>query len=285
VILQEAIYGELRSVATLKKSQLIVATHSEVVIDTVEPAELCLVLNRPRILADTVEKKRLVKSLGTLNNTDIMLAEDTKGVLYCEDKTDFAMLREWARVLDHPARPLLTDRLMRHRTGGSSTAADHFAALRLVRDDLPGLEIVDRDGNPNLAATEVTGTGLQRVRWGRYEIESYLLHPSALDRFIERQVGAEADSARKAWRRQLEEMLGGAAPSFLADPLAPPALVESFLKNTKARTDILPPLLSAGGLPGFPYTRYSEIAASMTPEEIHPEVNEKLDAIVKAFGK
>jgi len=36
-------------------------------------------------------------------------------------------------------------------------------------------------------------------------------------------------------------------------------------------------------LPGLPYTRYHEIAALMKPEEVHPEVREKLDAIVSAF--
>jgi len=287
VILQGAIYGELRAVAAQKGSQLIVATHSEVVIDTVDPDELCVVLGRPRMLADTVEKKRLIRSLGRLTNTDVMLAESAAGILYCEDKTDLQILRSWAKVLDHPARRLLTTRIIRHPTGGQNTASDHFSALRLVSETLPGLEIVDRDGNPNLPETEMTGTGLQRVRWKRYEIESYLVHPVALDRFVEAQVGAgeASTAAKKGLRARLEEMLAGAAPAFLADPLNPPALVESFLKSTKARTEILPPLLSAAGLPEFPYTRYSEIAALMTPDEIHPEVKEKLDAIVKAFGK
>jgi hypothetical protein len=43
--------------------------------------------------------------------------------------------------------------------------------------------------------------------------------------------------------------------------------------------------LSEAGLPGLPYTRYHEIAALMLPEEIHPDVRETLDMIVKAFGQ
>lgn len=42
--------------------------------------------------------------------------------------------------------------------------------------------------------------------------------------------------------------------------------------------------MTAAGLPAFPYTRYHEIAAVMLPEEIHPEVKEKLDLIQKAFN-
>ena len=57
-----------------------------------------------------------------------------------------------------------------------------------------------------------------------------------------------------------------------------------YLKNTKARTELIPPALDAAGLPGFPYQQYHEIAAIMKPEEIHPEVREKLDVIMEAFG-
>lgn len=63
VILQDAIYSELRSVAAQNSSQLVVATHSEVVIDSVDPDELCLLLEMPRLLANNEQKKQLIKSL------------------------------------------------------------------------------------------------------------------------------------------------------------------------------------------------------------------------------
>ena len=77
---------------------------------------------------------------------------------------------------------------------------------------------------------------------------------------------------------------------YLHDNL-PPAIIErplddhAFLNSTKARTNILPPALTAAGLPGLPYTRYHEIAAGMTVDEVHPEVRETLDVIVRAFGQ
>ena len=75
VILQDAIYGELRSVAAKQGSQLIVATHSEVIINSVDLRELRVLFDRPRPLADAEEHRRLSESLGTLMNTDIMLAK------------------------------------------------------------------------------------------------------------------------------------------------------------------------------------------------------------------
>ncbi len=46
VLLQDAIYGELRSVAAARNSQLVIATHSEVVINSVAPEELCVTVNQ-----------------------------------------------------------------------------------------------------------------------------------------------------------------------------------------------------------------------------------------------
>jgi hypothetical protein len=284
VILQDAIYGELRKVAAEQRSQLIIATHSEVIINAAEPRELCVMLATPRMLADTEERTRLVESLGILSHTDIMLALDAPGILYVEGHTDLDILREWARVLGHPALELLTTRLFWKPTVSETRpgapgiqARDHYEALRLVRDDLPGLELVDGDARAGIQSTPITGQGLQRLRWRRYETESYLVHPAAIARFVEHTVGAAAAAVHLADLRQhLEETY---PPAVLRDPLGDHA----FLNSTKARTELLPPALTAAGLPGFPYTRYHEIAAVMRPEEIHPEVREKLDGIVRAF--
>ena len=289
VILQDAIYGELRSVAARQNSQLIIATHSEVVINSVEPRELCMLMNHPKILETVVDRTRLADSLGILTHTDIMLAQDAPGILYVEGYTDINLLLEWARILNHPAYDTLTTKLFwkptvwESRSGASGVKArDHYEALKLVRDNLPGLILLDGDDDPRVSETDITGTGLQRLRWRRYEIESYLVHPTALDRFVEKEVGAGALSAesKKDMRTYLEQTF---TPAFLQDPLKPNPLVDAYLQQRKARTEVIPAILAAAGLHGFPYTRFNEIAAVMQPDEIHPELKDKLDAIQKAF--
>ena len=285
VILQDTIYSELRSVAAAQASQLIIATHSEVIINSVEPSELCMLFDRPRILTATVERDRLAGSLGVLSHTDIMLALQAPGILYVEDYTDIDILRAWAKALHHPAQETLTTRLFwkkmvwepRARTSGIR-ARDHYEALKLVRTDLPGLELVDGDAHPDINATSISGSGLQRARWKRYEIESYLVHPASLARFVEREVGG-AEAARLHIEDLKKHFADIYPPAFLRDPLADNPL----LIGAKARTELIPPALAAAGLHGIPYTRYYEIAALMRPQEIHPEVVEKLDAIQKAF--
>ena len=212
-----------------------------------------------------------------------MLAMAAPGVLYLEDYTDLQILRAWAKTLNHRALEFLTTRLFwkpivnQPRPGAEGVPAKkHYDALILVQPELPGLQLVDGDARQEIQSTEITGSGLQRQRWRRYEIESYLFHPEALSRFVGRMVGGSPAVHEADLRRHFEENY---PPRFLQEPLGD----YPFLTGTKARTELLPPALSAAGLPAFPYQRYFEIAEVMQPEEIHPEVRDKLDAILRAF--
>jgi len=238
----------------------------------------------PRRLGEG-EQARLIRSLQVLTNTDIMLAVEAQGVLYLDGYTDLDILRQWARILNHPVYTVLTTNLfwkpavVETRPGAAGVSAkDHYDALKLVRDDLPGLQLIDGDAREEIQSTPSTGQGLQRLRWKRYEIESYLMHPDAIARYVEQQVGKEAALPHlENLRKHFEESY---PPAFLRDPFGD----YPYLVGSKARTVLLPPALNAAGLPAVPYTRYHEIAAVMLPEEIHPEVKEKLDLIQKAFN-
>lgn len=286
VILQDAIFTELSSVAARRKSQLIIATHSDVIIESVEPRNLCAMLHEPRLIANNDEKNNLLRSLKALSNLDIMTSLDAKGVLYVEDYTDRDILRELAKVLNHPVHELLAKNLFwkktviqqREGTPGIQSK-EHYDALLLVRDDIPGLMLVDGDAHEGLQ-TSLDGGGLKRLRWNRYEIESYLFHPDAIERFVETIAGGDTASRMSNLRKHFREKY---PPGFLENPHDDEL---PGIWKEKARTKLIPPALAAAGLTeaDVPYTRYHEIAAVMKPEEIHPEVKEKLDAIVRIFG-
>ena len=120
VILQDSIYGELRAVAERQRSQLVIATHSEVIINSVDPRELWVVLQSVRPLAEDAEKSSLIKSLRVLSNIDIMLARDAEGILYLEGHTDLDILRAWAKALGHRSAGLL--QRVFWKPGGGPTA-------------------------------------------------------------------------------------------------------------------------------------------------------------------
>jgi ABC-type hemin transport system ATPase subunit len=292
LILQKTIYEELRSVAARRGAQLLVATHSEQVIESAEPRELYLMFGQPRKVSDTGDQALLAQSLGALSHTDLLEANGAFGVLYAEDFTDFALLDAFARVLgDDDALRLLTVQLVRKRSRapvpdglGDVQPARHWEMLKLVNSALPAAELLDGDSK-NRADEAITGEvhRMQRLRWRYYEVESYLLHPAAWQRFVEAQVGPgpNADAALSAVYAELDKVF---EPAFRTRPLAPSPLEERVLRTEAVSKTVIPAMLQAAGLNQFGKSRYFEIAQCFRPEEVHPEVREKLALLKFAFG-
>ena len=117
----------------------------------------------------------------------------------------------------------------------------------------------------SLVMTDAGRSAFKRKEWDTY----------ALARFVEKTVGSAAAQHVADLRNHFQTRH---PPDFVKDPLGDYA----FLVGTKARTLLVPPALAAAGIE-LHYTRFHEIAEVMLPDEIHPEVKEKLDLIQKAF--
>jgi ABC-type taurine transport system ATPase subunit len=299
VFLQDSILYELHKAAAETSSQLVIATHSEVIFNSAEPTQICVMMGKPRRLTSAEDVKKLQQAVAVLQQSDIIAALATPGILYLEGYTDLNLLREWARILKHP----LSDYLNRtpfwraKQPPGRPDAAEvpvrtHFDALKLVDDQITGVWLIDADGkaqNIQMSA-QPEREKLNRVGWQRYETESYLVHPASLARFIDKQSGkGGADAMKKFLTAEFDAFAGAGmgqqiADAFIANPLQPSQLVQTYLSNTKARTRIVSGILQEGGVHGLNYTEFHQIAAQMSPVEIHPEVKEKLDFIQQAFG-
>jgi len=273
VILQEQIYQKLRSVAAERRCQLIIATHSEVLIDATSPDRILSFYNKPHLLIQDVERDQVREALKRLSAMDILLAEDTKGVLYVESETDFNLLRAWAEVLEHPLlkwfsnSPLWRD----NRGRNPKEARAHFFALRAIKPEFNGYLLLDGD-NRNMPERELSGEGLVIGRWIRYESENYLLHPDALIRYIPSELPLLSEGARK----YLQDELPGAV---LREPLGD----HDYLNRTPASKTILPGFFKATGI-HLPKNEYYRIAEKMLKEEIADEVNDKLNDIARLMG-
>jgi AAA domain, putative AbiEii toxin, Type IV TA system len=277
VILQKEVYDLLRTAAARRNSQLFIATHSEVVLDRTSPERVVSFAGRqPRRLANKSERDRLREAMKRLTTTDLLLADEKRGVLYVESETDERILARWAEILDHPAKRFLR-RPYVHRLGGNSLreARSHHFALRLIDENLRGLVILDGDGRDieTVEPGDAEG-GLAVARWSRYEIENYLLVPRA--------IAAVAPSAQEplfhsATIAKVEDMFYAQIPrgADLFGDLA-------ALRRIKASEDLIPQLLEVAGNP-LPKTDYYLIAAAMQPHEIHPEVVTMLDRVVDAL--
>ena len=114
-----------------------------------------------------------------------------RAVIYVEGETDEKILREWARILEHPARAFF-DRPFVHWLRGSNLhdARSHYFAMQAVVPDLRAVCLLDGDdrGQPD---DSTTASGLRVLRWRRYEVENYLLQPGAITRFLAAAVRGE----------------------------------------------------------------------------------------------
>ena len=280
VILQKQVYDRLRETARRRGCQLLIATHSEVLVDGTSPDRILSFFMdpHPHRLEVDAERGQVREALKRLTSLDLLMAEQSPGILYVEGESDLNLLREWAGVLKHDAYPFLAHHPFWHSNQGRNPreARDHFFALQAVRPLIRGVLILDGD-NRQLSEHELHADGLTVLRWKRYEAESYLVHPKALERFLQ---GEQQDLfTRQKAEKGMGYLRNELAPGVLKDPLGD----HDYLNATAASKTLLPGFFKAAGVP-MTKNEYYQIAAQMRPEEIPDEVREKLDAICKLLG-
>lgn len=277
VLLQKQLYDIMRSLCHERKGQLVVATHSEVLIDNTSPNQIISFYRTPHPLATEVDREQVREALKRVTSLELLMAENTRGILYLEGTTDFDLLKAWAGVLEHPLAQWFNLLPFWHNNQGRNPkeARAHFFALKAVRPGLQAALLLDGD-NRNLPDREIITDGLILLRWERYEAENYLLHPDSLARFLASEKGPLfAQPALDYLREQLP-------PAFFHAPLE----TSAFLRAEPASKTLLPDLLSRAGL-SISKSEYFLLAQQMKREEIPAEVKDKLDAIyalVKPLG-
>lgn len=142
-----------------------------------------------------------------------------------------------------------------------------------------GVLLVDATAQQS-PSTDAPQTGkLFRLKWNRYEAESYLIHPATLRRFVEQTLGP-GELTAQAIQGGMEYLEAQMGPPFIRDPLAETAL----LRGEAVSKTVLPGFLQACGIHGFDKSDYYKVAAVQQPDELPPEVTEKLDAMAQALG-
>ncbi len=269
ILLQDKMYRDLRDYAHQNGTQLIIATHSERLINATANTDI----NNLRLLAGNLrkipDKRRLVDTL-FLENVEILLANTEPRILYIEGHTDIDILTEWVRVLEHSLLSFLEKQYCWETAQHEWPAVKHFSAMRLIVPHFRAVELRDGDDKDHSSPPR-TPEGMKRLYWERYEIESYLIHPQSIVRFVKSVSGQEAaDRADNYMKQQFP-------PALYEDPFSPSDHLAIKGKNT------LSEIMRESGI-NVQESEYYRIAAQMTQEEIHPEVVEKLDAIADHFN-
>ncbi|MBI5879967.1 MAG: AAA family ATPase [Chloroflexi bacterium] len=282
VLRQRQIYQLLTAVAEAQGSQVIAASHSEVVLNEAATRDLVIAfVGRPHRIEG--RNSQVMKALTDLGFDQYYQAEQTGWVLYLEGPTDLAILQTWARALNHPAATVL-ERPFVHYVANNlpQIARDHFYGLREAKPDLVGLAIFDRlDRRLN------EGQPLTELMWMRREIENYLSTEAVLLSYARANLpgdlfgAAEADRREQAMRDAIGEVTAALATFGKPGP---------WSADVKASDDFLSPLFRAYfrrlDLPNLmDKNDYHALAQLMPREVLDPEISTMLDAIVAVAAK
>jgi len=281
VLRQRQIYQMLTETASSQNSQIIAASHSEVILNEAADRDVVVAfLGKPHRIDD--RGSQLLKALKDIGYEHYFQAEETGWVLYLEGSTDLSILQTFARILEHPAGKYLEKPFVHYVENKPNKAYEHYYGLQEAKSDLVGYALFDRlesqvkDDKP----------GLRQHMWERREIENYLCDRNVLLRWAESIAKAEQGELFSAmWRKSMEKAiedvesamktLGKESPWSGATKVSDEFLGPVFEKFFKALK--LPNLMSK--------SNYHKLAKHLDKSEVAEEIRQVLDEIREVAEK
>lgn len=314
ILRQKQVYIVLKDAADMTGCQILIATHSEVILDeSVDTNLTCIVNGAVSDLSSAREVKTTLRSLGVQHYYKAMVS---KKLLIAEGGTDVEMLRAFARKLNHPAEAILNGRIFTYYTQTQQSEnitelADkvehvsmngvnfrrYYSTLKGLVPSLKGLAFQDGDGKAH--PMEDTQNGLTVFYWSRYELENYFITPERLKQFVINEIGnhegelfAVSDSCQADIKSAMDETLktlvfhgdGERVKEYYS---LTPGMQETLLRNVKmsafaegffvrfSKLHHVSILVNKGG--------YYRMIDLMPPSDIDSEIIAGLDMIVTIF--
>ena len=276
ILRQRQIYQVLTDTAAQTGSQIIAASHSEVILNEAADRDVVIAfVGRPHRMDD--RGSQVLKALKEIGFEHYYQAEEVGWVLYLEGSTDLAILRAFAERLNHPARAILERPFVHYVANQPRKAQEHFYGLREAKNDLVGLALYDR-----LETQPPGDVQLRHLMWDQREIENYLCQRETLLTYAQargREQHGELFDA--SWRVAMEEAIAEIEAALVA--LSKPS---PWGPDIKASDDFLDPLFKKFyeklGLPNLMRkTDYHTLAPHVAEAAIGAEVRTRLDLILQ----
>ena len=286
VIRQREAFQEINDVANETQSQLIIASHSEVVLDEAAKASnIIAVIDSQAIELNPDNKRKQVNSLRKAL-TDIgweryYLARLKGHILYLEGSTDLEMLKKFAEKVNPTALRFLQKANVQYTANNvPNKAVENFVALRDFIPDLRGFALFDRveknyENNPPPVPVEF---------WRKRELENYFARPDVLIRHAGLLYLKHPLFSSEQLKNTMEDVIKeNTTPAALRD------LSAIFWNSTKLSDDwldiIFPEFYKRLNLPPNFYKRdYYQLIGLLQADEIDAEIAEKLDAILTVLA-
>lgn len=275
ILRQRQIYQVISETAARTGSQIIAASHSEVILNEAADRDVVIAfVGKPHRIDD--RGSQVAKALKEIGFEQYYQAEETGWVLYLEGATDLAILQAFAGVLKHPAQAVLERPFVHYVGNQPGQARAHFRGLREAKPDLMGIALFDR-----LDLTLHPDPDLVQYMWKSREIENYLCTRDTLLAFAASQACKQgADLWTAAWLAAMEEAVVK-LESALGDLNKP----SPWGPDLKVTDEFLDPLFKRFyerlQLPNLmPKTDYHTLAPFVSTA-LDPEVGQVLDKIVQ----
>lgn len=314
ILRQKQVFSVLKHLAEENGNQIIIATHSEVILNEAADNNLMLLLDGEAVNLSDSSKKTIKSALKDYGLEHYYKAKVCKAILYTEGNTDIEMLRAFAIKLNHGAVSLLDDKLyscytadnepfttlendINRASGYYRNARNHFQAIKSCVSELRGIGIFDGD---NANRTDEIKSELALIYWRKYEFENYFSFHYIIEDYV-------AKYFRKQGKTEIE--LG--AIRLITEGAINQAILTEFLNNnskalddytklpTELRREVFKNYLSNRKASQFLEVcfrnisesfrlplllnkgNYYELISFINPKDIEPEITEKLDYLVQ----
>jgi ABC-type cobalamin/Fe3+-siderophores transport system ATPase subunit len=201
ILRQSQIYTTITEVAQKYECQIIMVTHSEVVLN--EATTVNFVIDGKIIKIDDKNNFKWVRNaLKDFGIEHYYKAQLNPHILYIESSTDISMLRTFAKKFNHPAVAIFEGKLNFYYTQNESPEnsfdnelnrksgayrqhkKEHFNAIKTVVPQLKAIGIFDGD---NKNRQDEVQPDFAVFYWKRYELENYFITPKTILAFAEKE--------------------------------------------------------------------------------------------------
>jgi ABC-type Mn2+/Zn2+ transport system ATPase subunit len=274
VLRQKEIYNLISDITRKLGSQLIIASHSEVVLDEAASSDdrvIAVIEQKAIHLNDKRIMREARKALTDIGWHKYYLAKLKKHCIYLEGTTDERNIKAFANLLGHPVKILLEEAFIDPVEGNlPGEAYQRFQSLKLIDPLLKGIALFDRL-EKNIDPT----APLKVIQWEKREIENYFCSPEIFILWAERQ-GNELFSQN--YPTVMNEVIKDVFPPLYLnnredqwwDNERMSEWAERVFKEFFGRLK-LPVTMSKGN--------FHELITLMKPEDVPAEISDKLNSL------
>ena len=284
ILRQRQIYQVLTELAREHGSQIIAASHSEVILNEAADRDVVIAfLGKPHRINDEDRGSQLLKSLRDFGFEQYYQAQQRGWVLYLEGSTDLPILQAFAERLKHPVQEKLKAPYVHYVGNQPGKAREHFYGMQEAKKDLVGFCLFD-----HISDKLHTHPELIEYAWDQREIENYIISSKqvlidrARDEAAEHAGGIlSSEDCISIMEERITEIEKARETLGQESPWSP---------NTKVSTDFLDPLFASFykklELPNLMQkTNYHTLVRYVKSDQIDPEVVDVLDAILEVVNR